>query len=330
VAEAVRRGNFLRHDPAAINLTLKIGKAISQKAFATEIDVPPDVWYAFQPAHAPSCADAEMVAGVWTCGLRRLRCGCVAYVVSHTTHQFADAVEALTPCEVYRFGPAAGSVWDGTLSAIDGEDIPERTVVSSRDASLKYAFRPVELKPTGRVLSGRSLTGLMAAYGHSRLDVLHLDLAGGEYAVLDALRREGFPRIATLSMQLHFLSRPLLDAAFSTLWAAGFRDYRAELLPSASQQVSFLGREGVAPRSEPHAAEVVAARLAARVSARAQPDGVSVGFPAFRATRASSAISATAPNGYVACVSSQQGAKAASSTRLVALRIRSSRTQSAT
>ena len=281
VTEAVRRSNFLRHDPAAINLTLKIGKAIAGKAFATEIDVPPDVWYAFQPAHAPSCADAEMVAGVWTCGLRRLRCGCVAYVISHTTHQFSDAVEALTPCKVYRFGPAAGSVWDGTLSAVDGEDVPERTIVSSRDASIRYAFRPVELKPTGRVLSGRSLTGLMAAYGHSRLDVLHLDLAGGEYAVLEALRREGFPPIATLSMQLHFLSRPLLDAAFGTLWAAGFRDYRTELLPSASQKVSFLGREGVAPRSEPHADEVIAARLAARVSARAQPDGVSVGFPAW-------------------------------------------------
>ena len=165
VTEAVRRSNFLRHDPAAINLTLKIGKAISSKTFATEIDVPPDVWYAFQPAHAPSCADAEMVAGVWTCGLRRLRCGCVAYVVSHTTHQFADAVEALTPCRVYRFGPAAGSIWDGTLSAVDGEDVPERTVVSSRVASLKYAFRPVELKPTGRVLiceGPESTMGLLA------------------------------------------------------------------------------------------------------------------------------------------------------------------------
>ena len=78
VAEAVRRSNFLRHDPAAINLTMRIGKAIGHKSGATQVDVAPDVWYAFQPAHAPSCADAELVAGVWTCGLRRLQCGCVA------------------------------------------------------------------------------------------------------------------------------------------------------------------------------------------------------------------------------------------------------------
>ena len=74
VAEAVRRSNALRQDAATVNLTLKIGKIIRSKTGATAIDEAPDVWYAFQPAHAQSCADAELVAGVWTCGVRRLQC----------------------------------------------------------------------------------------------------------------------------------------------------------------------------------------------------------------------------------------------------------------
>jgi hypothetical protein len=282
VAEAVRRSNFLRQDPAAINLTMRIGKAIGHKSGATQVDVAPDVWYAFQPAHAPSCADAELVAGVWTCGLRRLQCGCVAYAISHSTHEFADELEAITPCEVYRFGPAAGSLWTGTLSTTDGVGVPERTLSADLQApTVKYSVRPFKLEFTGRVLSGRSLVGLMATHGHTKLDVLHLDLAGGEYVALDALKRDGFPKIATLSMQLHFLTRPLLDAAFGALWAAGFRDYRAQLLPSARQQVSFLGPTGVAPRSEPHDPEIIAARVAARAYARARPNGVSVGFPSW-------------------------------------------------
>ena len=73
VAEAVRRSNFLRNDPAAINLTVRRVKAYGHKSSATQIDVAPDVWLAFQPAHAPSCADAELVAGVWTCMPHRAR-----------------------------------------------------------------------------------------------------------------------------------------------------------------------------------------------------------------------------------------------------------------
>ena len=198
----------------------------------------------------------------------------MAYAISHSTHEFADELEAITPCEVYRFGPAAGSLWNGTLSTTDGVGVPERTLIYQ-------VRRPFKLESTGRVLSGRSLLGLMATHGHTKLDVLHLDLAGGEYVALAALKRDGFPQIATLSMQLHFLTRPLLDAAFGALWAAGFRDYRAQLLPSSRQQISFLGPTGVAPRSEPHDPEVIAARIAARGYARARPNGVSVGFPSW-------------------------------------------------
>ena len=116
IDEAKRRRKWLLHNETGIALSMNIGKAIANKKGATRIDSAPDIWYAYQPAHGRSCADAEMVNGVWTCGIRRLQCGCVIYSISHKDHTFADEIEALTPCRVYRFGPVENSVWSGTLA----------------------------------------------------------------------------------------------------------------------------------------------------------------------------------------------------------------------
>ena len=125
IAEAVRRQHFLLRTREGFEAS-RTGKAISNKIGATSVDVVPDVWYAYAPAHSASCADAELVAGVWTCGIRRLQCNCVAYVFSHGSgFAFADELEALTPCDVYRFGPDAGSLLNVTLSSVDGDRLPE-------------------------------------------------------------------------------------------------------------------------------------------------------------------------------------------------------------
>jgi len=202
VDEAVRRRGWLLSDPTGVGLSKKIGKAIARYPNATKVDVAPDVWYAYQPAHSSRCADAELVAGVWTCGIRRLRCGCVVYAFSHTNHDFADEMEALTPCEVLRFGRAPDSVWNGTLSASDSEAaIAERVVdrPGGRDPRVKYGFLPAKLANAGRPIMGRSLQGLIKAHGHERVDVLYLDLGGGEYAALRAMQKRGFPPIGIAS-----------------------------------------------------------------------------------------------------------------------------------
>ena len=153
IDEAKRRRKWLLHNETGIALSMNIGKAIANKKGATRIDSAPDIWYAYQPAHGRSCADAEMVNGVWTCGIRRLQCGCVIYSISHKDHTFADEIEALTPCRVYRFGPVENSVWSGTLAT--SEDAKDIEALEMRgggdDPHVKYALTT----PKSRIITRR-------------------------------------------------------------------------------------------------------------------------------------------------------------------------------
>eukprot|EP00962_Isochrysis_galbana_P061916 scaffold47756_cov376-Isochrysis_galbana.AAC.1 len=259
---------------------MKYFKGTGAPAASDRVDIAPDTWYAYQPAHSLSCADAELVAGVWTCGIRRLECGCVVYAFSHTDHAFADEVETTTGCEVLRFGTAAHSVWNGTLAADGVDTVAEKIATGGgeRDPLVnEYALTPATMTQTGRRLKARTIQSIMNEHGHSRLDLLYLNLRGGEFAVLDSLEKTGFPPIGQLALHLTMTELPPIERAFSTLWAAGFRDYRSTLALSISQQFSFLGPTGVAPASDPHDVEVMAARLQALVNTRAQ--GASISSP---------------------------------------------------
>ena len=242
----------------------------------------PSIWYLYQPVHP--CADSELVAGVWTCGVRRLQCPCVIYAVSHTDHSFADQIEALTPCEVLRFGPASGSQWSGTLStaalsigsALGGAEklIPERQMLPDRklNASGGRELANTAFAKTGYMLKTATLAELMRRHGHTQLDLLYLDAAGYEYDILDGfVGQPDSPSIGMLSVQFHLTSAQHVHTAFGRLRQSGYRDFRSTLAQSTRQQYSFFG-PAVEKVTQAHDEQsILASQVAAHQHARADP-----------------------------------------------------------
>jgi FkbM family methyltransferase len=141
-------------------------------------------------------------------------------------------------CQVYAFDPTPRS-----LAWVRSQELPPRFSVHpygladydgiasfappKNPAHVSFNQLPNRARDTGRFeLPVRTLSTLMRELGHERLDVLKLDIEGGEYGVLDALAGGGvLPRqiLVEFHHQLRGISVAQTERTLDLLAGLGYR-----------------------------------------------------------------------------------------------------------
>ena len=120
--------------------------------------------------------------GKWICGARKFlsKPGCVIYSLgSNAETSFETDVAYETECEIHVFDPTQSSV-----------PMP-MTHRAGHENFHRYAIgNPVQ---SGGNWETKSLDAVMKSFGHSWIDVLKMDIEGGEWEFLDYLLRTGKP-----------------------------------------------------------------------------------------------------------------------------------------
>lgn len=108
-----------------------------------------------------------------------------------------------------------------------------------REVSHTIMERPGSQAPTSRVPVHR-LSTLMARLGHSRIDLLKMDIEGAEYGVIEQIVREGLP-VRQLLVEFHHrfsnIGKPRTLEAIRLLNSAGYRIFHVS---EARREFSFL------------------------------------------------------------------------------------------
>lgn len=119
--------------------------------------------------------------GKWLCSLAELAPGCVIYSLgSRNEFDFEAAMLAATPCAIHTFDCTV----DGSTKPADPRIVFHRQCLGDSATIADLNARTGSTHDPALFLS---LERLAAANGHARIDVLKMDIEGGEYPVFQAL-----------------------------------------------------------------------------------------------------------------------------------------------
>ena len=122
--------------------------------------------------------------GKWVCGVDTLlqRPDCVIYSFgSNGDTSFEEVLLQTTKCSVWTFDPTLNAAQQAKINAVPGLHF----------APVGLADMDGDMDIAGKVRPVRTLATLMRERGHAWLDVLKMDIEGGEWAVLDGFVRNG-------------------------------------------------------------------------------------------------------------------------------------------
>lgn len=130
---------------------------------------------------------------------------------------FEEDILRKTECEVYTF--------DHTISVQDGVTLNE---LSPRMHYFPYMIGTEDNTHQG--FEEKSLQSIMQELGHTKVDILKMDIEGGEWDVLSAMLKANSLPFNQLQLEFHFISITLqtgLDV-LAKLTAAGYRVFSVE------------------------------------------------------------------------------------------------------
>ena len=122
--------------------------------------------------------------GKWVCGVDTLlqRPDCVIYSFgSNGDTSFEEVLLQTTKCSVWTFDPTLNAAQQAKINAVPGLHF----------APVGLADMDGDMDIAGKVRPVRTLATLMRERGHAWVDVLKMDIEGGEWAVLDGFVRNG-------------------------------------------------------------------------------------------------------------------------------------------
>lgn len=172
---------------------------------------------------------------VWECALIE-RFGLQVLAFDPTPASVAWAAKQQLPSQL-QFHAVGLAGHDGTL----------RFALPSRGS--RFNFRPQESTPTAKSGDGVSdvveapvsrLATLQARFGHPEIDILKIDIEGGEYAALDDFLAAGVaPKQLLIEFHHHFpgIGIPATERAVAALRARGYRIFH---LSDRGLEFSFL------------------------------------------------------------------------------------------
>lgn len=178
--------------------------------------------------------------GKWVCGVRAWlqRPSCVVYSIgSKGEVSFEKGVVAQTKCSCHTFDPTLTEEQKRAVLAVPGVQFhnvglgaADGTLEIEEEGSGKKGRRLHWVQKTKASYPVKTLTSLMADLGHQWVDVLKVDIEGGEWDVFRGLMAEGMRTPFTqLQIELHFLgSVPGVLEFFEGMKRHGFRVFSVE------------------------------------------------------------------------------------------------------
>ncbi|CAL6332594.1 unnamed protein product [Bathycoccus prasinos] len=197
------------------------------------------IWDYFGPNF--NCISKERVGkigdgGKWLCGVRTVlaqKTPCIVYSIgSKGEVSFEMGVENKLPnCEIHIFDPTLTFNQrrniDSSLQKFEFHDVG----LGGTDGELRIKSRKILwTQKTRSVYPVQSLESLMANFGHAWIDVLKIDIEGGEWNVFAKLCEEARPIPATqVQIELHFMgdAKAVLNF-FQCMGQKGFRVFSVE------------------------------------------------------------------------------------------------------
>ena len=140
--------------------------------------------------------------GKWLCSVENMRKGCIIYSLgSRNEFDFEESMLATTPCTIHTFDCTV----DGSAKPNNPRVVFHRQCLGDRDDARHYL----------------PLAALAAENGHAHIDILKMDIEGGEYSVFRALAAaRGDPATASLLPdQISFESHVNVDDNFWRMWS---------------------------------------------------------------------------------------------------------------
>eukprot|EP01083_Nonionella_stella_P269067 910083_1 len=176
--------------------------------------------FMFQP-HWPCWFGMEVMGDIakkdghkWTCGARFLKSPCVVYSFgSHGSFDFEISLrKANLPCEIHIFDPTSKNL-------------------GSEEKRWTYHDYGIGAKTEKiRVGQVKSLTEIMKELGHSRVDILKIDVEGSEFATFFALDEANeMPEIGQMQIEVHAKSVADEEKLIDILESNGMRIFSLEL-----------------------------------------------------------------------------------------------------
>eukprot|EP00740_Mantoniella_antarctica_P025345 CAMPEP_0198703288 /NCGR_PEP_ID=MMETSP1468-20131203/389259_1 /TAXON_ID=1461545 /ORGANISM="Mantoniella sp, Strain CCMP1436" /LENGTH=291 /DNA_ID=CAMNT_0044461963 /DNA_START=1160 /DNA_END=2035 /DNA_ORIENTATION=- len=195
------------------------------------------IWDYFGPAY--NCASKERVGklgdgGKWLCGVRTWlpkRSNCVVYSFgSKGEVSFELGVASKLPnCEIHIFDPTLTPEQKEMVKTIPGAVFHDFGV-GTKDGNESIARRLTWIQKTKLVYPMKTLSTIMNILGHTWIDVLKMDIEGGEWKVFDNVFSSfSVVPVGQIQIELHFLGdvRPVLTF-FRGMQFKKFRPFSVE------------------------------------------------------------------------------------------------------
>jgi FkbM family methyltransferase len=175
--------------------------------------------------------------GKWLCNGYRIAPPCVVYGVGAAEEiSFEEEMASKFGCEVHVFDPSPTS--KRAFGALEkGKKLGKGSLTFHA-----WGLGPVSDDPAqamklvleGQLCEVKTLSDMAKALGHAKIDVLKMDIEGGEYSVLKELLKDGALKqlqIKQVQIEFHGKDFDKLVNAIEALADAGFLMYRKELNP---------------------------------------------------------------------------------------------------
>lgn len=160
--------------------------------------------------------------GKWVCGVETLlqRLGCVIYSFgSNGDTSFEEALLNTTKCSVWTFDPTLNAAKLAKVNAVPGLHF----------TPVGLADRDGEMDIAGKVLPVSTLATLMRERGHTWVDLLKVDIEGGEWAVLDGFVRNGSALpVSQAQIEFHVDKPQVAVETMAGLVGVGWRVFHVE------------------------------------------------------------------------------------------------------
>lgn len=198
------------------------------------------IWDYYAPIY--NCPSKERVGNVgdggkWVCGVRTwLRSkvsDCVIYSFgSKGEVSFETDVKLLLPhCELHIFDPTLTPEQKRLVSGVPNASFHDYGI-ADKDGflNIESGRRLSWVQKTKSVYPVKSLDSIMRSLGHKKIDIIKMDIEGGEWSIFEALfaENEHFP-CAQILVELHFLgSVEQVVRFFSGAMRHGFRVFSNE------------------------------------------------------------------------------------------------------
>ena len=197
------------------------------------------LWDYYGPNY--NCISRERVGkigdgGKWLCGVRSVlarKSPCVIYSIgSKGEISFEQGVQEKLPhCEIHIFDPTLTSEQKNVLNNLLYSSHFHDLGLGASDGELRIRNRKhLWTQRTKSVYPVQTLGTIMASLGHSWIDVLKIDIEGGEWAVFEKLFEEVqiFPA-TQIQIELHFLGdAKVVLKFFNGMKEKGFRVFSVE------------------------------------------------------------------------------------------------------